>query len=143
MRARLGGTPDQSCDLLFSPPGRGSVLAELCLPMVRVGGVVVAAKGADPEQEVRQKGGEPGKRSSVVAAAVHGARRSLPSLIRREQVRAAQRAISLVGGGAARVEAVATRGPDGRPFTAVVIRKLRPSGAMYPRPAGVPKSEPL
>ena len=36
------------------PPA--SVLAELCLPLVRVGGVWVAQKGADVEQEVRLTG---------------------------------------------------------------------------------------
>jgi 16S rRNA (guanine527-N7)-methyltransferase len=77
--------------------------------MVRVGGVLVAQKGADPEQEVAD----------------------------------ARRAVSLLGGGALSIQRVATLGPDGRPFTAVLCPKQRPCGAAYPREAGTPKKEPL
>ena len=86
-----------------------SVLSELCLPLVRVGGVWVAQKGADPELEVAD----------------------------------AKRAVSILGGGAMTVQRVATLGPDGRPFTAVLCPKLRACGVAYPREAGTPKRLPL
>jgi hypothetical protein len=59
------------------------------------------------------------------------------------QVADAKRATSLLGGGALVVHRVATLGPDGRPFTAVVCPKLRPCAGVYPREAGTPKKMPL
>ncbi|MCL4507704.1 MAG: 16S rRNA (guanine(527)-N(7))-methyltransferase RsmG [Chloroflexi bacterium] len=60
------------------------------------------------------------------------------------QAEAAQaaRAIKLLGGELERVDAVALPGvPDQRAL--VVIRKVRPSPSLYPRPAGKPRSEPI
>jgi len=85
------------------------VLAELCLPLVRLGGVWVAQKGADPQQEVAD----------------------------------ARRAVRLLGGGDMAILPVATLGPDGRPFTAVLTHKAAPTSGAYPREAGVPKRAPL
>ena len=66
-----------------------------------------------------------------------------PCLRHATQVADARRAVSLLGGGALSIQRVATLGPDGRPFTAVICPKQRPCGAAYPREAGTPKKEPL
>jgi 16S rRNA G527 N7-methylase RsmG len=85
------------------------VLAELCLPFVRVGGHWVAAKGAAPGPEVR----------------------------------AATRAVRLLGGAEAfRTEGVDSWAPEGQ-RTALVVGKERPTPALYPRPAGSPNKKPL
>ena len=105
-------------------------MAELCLPLARVGGVWIAQKNAAPEQEVR----EPLRQASITTC-LHDAVLA--------QVADARRAVALLGGGALLVERVATLGPNGQPFTAVTCRKERPCDAMYPREAGTPKRSPL
>ncbi|HEV2036493.1 MAG TPA: 16S rRNA (guanine(527)-N(7))-methyltransferase RsmG [Candidatus Dormibacteraeota bacterium] len=81
------------------------VLAELCLPLVRVGGRLLAQKTEG------------------------------------EDASAAGHAIELMGGALAAVH----RSPSGarRSGTVVVVDKLRPTPAPYPRRAGVPARRPL
>jgi 16S rRNA (guanine527-N7)-methyltransferase len=81
------------------------VLAELCLPFVRVGGRLLAQK-TDAED---------------VAAAGH--------------------AIEVLGGGAARV--VPAPSTARRSGTIVIVDKVRPTPAAYPRRAGLPARKPL
>ena len=81
------------------------VLAELCLPFVRVGGRLLAQKTRD------------------------------------EDVRAAGRAIELLGGGAARVEPAPSRLRSAG--IVVVVDKVAPTPEAYPRRAGVPSRRPL
>ena len=63
--------------------------------------------------------------------------------VRHIQLVAARRATGLLGGGALRAHAVATLGPDGLPFQAVVCLKEQPTPRCYPRSAGAPKMAPL
>jgi len=86
-----------------------SVLVELCLPLAKVGGVFVAAKGEDAGPEMA----------------------------------AAGRASRLLGGGAFVAHAVATLGPSGLPFQAILVQKHAPTPPQYPRSAGTPKLSPL
>src|SRR6266852_1231160 len=81
------------------------VLVELCLPLVRVGGRVLAQKTAA------------------------------------EDPASAARAIQLLGGELTGV--VATPSAARRAGTVVVIDKVRPTPALYPRRAGVPTRKPL
>ena len=112
-----------------------SVLAELCLPLARVGGVWIAQKNAAPEQEVRNPRlrRESNARNACAALTVS----------RNAQVADARRAVAVLGGGVLSVDRVATLGPDGLPFTAITCRKERPCDALYPREAGTPKRQPL
>jgi hypothetical protein len=57
------------------------------------------------------------------------------------QITVARRGVALLGGGGISSRAVPTRGPDGRPFTAITTAKLSKTPAMYPRAA--PKTRPL
>ena len=84
------------------------MLCELCLPLVKPGGVFLAMKGPDPEEELTE----------------------------------AARAIRLLGGGEPRVERYAIPGTDAE-HTAVLIPKLRPTPAAYPRRFAVMKKTPL
>ena len=81
------------------------VLAELCLPFVRVGGRLLAQKTLD------------------------------------EDVHAADRAISLLGGGSLRVEPAPS--PARSSGVVVMIDKLSPTPRAYPRRPGVPSRRPL
>ena len=87
---------------------RLGMLCELCLPLVKPGGVFLAMKGPDPEEELTE----------------------------------AARAIRLLGGGEPRVERYAIPGTDAA-HTAVLIPKLRPTPAAYPRRFAVMKKTPL
>ena len=87
---------------------RLGMLCELCLPLVKPGGVFLAMKGPDPEEELAE----------------------------------AARAIRLLGGGEPRVERYAIPGTDAE-HTAVLIPKLRPTPAAYPRRFAVMKKTPL
>ena len=87
---------------------RLGMLCELCLPLVKPGGVFLAMKGPDPEEELTE----------------------------------AARAIRLLGGGEPRVERYAIPGTDAE-HTAVLIPKLRPTPAAYPRCFAVMKKTPL
>ena len=81
------------------------VLAELCLPFVRVGGRLLAQKTET------------------------------------EDVDAASRAISLLGGGRAVVKHAPS--PLRRAGTVLVVEKLEPTPPAYPRRAGLPARKPL
>lgn len=81
------------------------VVAELCLPLVRVGGFLLAQKTEN------------------------------------EDVTRAQRAIQLLGGS---LEEVAPARSGARTTgTVVIVRKIAPTPAMYPRRPGVPRRKPL
>jgi 16S rRNA (guanine527-N7)-methyltransferase len=83
-------------------------LVEYLLPFARVGGLCIAMKGSDAQDEA-------GK---------------------------AAKAIRTLGGELERIEPVVLPGvSDQRAL--VIIRKARPSPAMYPRQAGKPRSAPL
>jgi 16S rRNA (guanine527-N7)-methyltransferase len=81
------------------------VVAELCLPFVRVGGRLLAQK------------------------------------TEAEDVEAAGHAIEVVGGGAARV--VPAPSTARRSGTIVIVEKVMPTPAAYPRRAGLPARKPL
>ena len=81
------------------------VLAELCLPLVRIGGRLLAQKTAGAD------------------------------------VAGAARAITLVGGGPARVVAAPSAARSAG--TIVIVEKLRPTPDAYPRRPGVPARKPL
>ena len=112
-----------------------SILAELCLPLARVGGVWIAQKNAAPEQEARSPCLR--RRCSTQNASF------VLTSSRNAQVADARRAVAVLGGGMLSVDRVATLGPDGLPFTAITCRKERPCDALYPREAGTPKRQPL
>jgi 16S rRNA (guanine527-N7)-methyltransferase len=78
------------------------VLAEYALPLLRIGGRLLAPKGEN----------------------------ILP------EVESAQRALSLLGGQLLRVEPVAL--PEQEPRTLVIVAKIAPTPAAYPRAVGVP-----
>lgn len=84
------------------------VLAELALPLVGVGGLFIAYKGARVEEEVNGAG----------------------------------RALALLGGSVAKVVGVSVPGVDEK-RTLVLVRKVAPTPAAYPRRAGQPNKKPL
>ena len=109
--ARAEELPDrrESFDIVTSRAvARLSVLAELCLPLVKTGGVFAAMKGPDVAQELAE----------------------------------AERGIGLLGGGKARVERYAIPGTDVT-HSVVLIEKLRPTPAKYPRRYAQIKKQPL
>ena len=83
------------------------VLAEYCLPFVRVGGVFLAMKG-HAEEEVKD----------------------------------ASKAIALLGGTIEKSDTFRLPGTD-MDRTIVVVRKIRPTPARFPRKAGTPSKEPI
>ena len=85
---------------------RLNILAELCLPFVKVGGCFLAMKAAAAEEELQE----------------------------------AKRAISLLGG---KLERVAEYEIDGAPRKVLVIRKVKPTPAQYPRRFAKIKQSPL
>ena len=87
---------------------RLSMLCELCLPLVKPGGVFAAMKGPDAPEELRE----------------------------------AERAVRLTGGGEARIETYSIPGTDIE-HSAVLISKLRPTPAQYPRRFAAIKKSPL
>lgn len=87
---------------------RLSILSELCLPLVKVGGLFAAMKGPDPEEELAE----------------------------------AKKAIALLGGGNIRVERYTIPDTD-VVHSAVLIEKVRPTPAKYPRRYAVIKKSPL
>ena len=99
----------ESFDIVTSRAvARLSVLAELCLPLVKTGGVFAAMKGPDVAEELAE----------------------------------AERGISLLGGGKARVERYAIPGTDVT-HSVVLIEKRRPTPAKYPRRYAQIKKQPL
>ncbi len=87
---------------------RLSMLCELCLPLVKPGGIFAAMKGPDAPEELRE----------------------------------AERAVRLTGGGEARIERYVIPGTDVG-HSAVLISKLRPTPAQYPRRFAAIKKSPL
>lgn len=85
---------------------RLNVLAELCLPFVRVGGVFLAMKGASAEDEAAE----------------------------------AARGLATLGG---ELERIAEYPNGGAQHRVLVIRKVRPTPAAYPRPYAKIKKLPL
>ncbi len=83
------------------------VLAEYCLPFVKVGGVFLAMKGKAEEE-----------------------------------ISSAERAVTLLGGRIEQVDTFTLPGSDLQ-RTIIVIRKERPTPAIYPRKAGTPAKSPL
>ena len=99
----------ESFDIVTSRAvARLSILAELCLPLVKTGGVFAAMKGPAPEEELSE----------------------------------AKRGIALLGGGKVRVERYRIPGTD-VVHSAVLIEKLRPTPAKYPRRYAQIKKQPL
>ncbi len=85
-----------------------NVLAELMLPLLRVGGKMLACKGPGAEDELK----------------------------------AAEGAIALLGGGVGKIVPVAIPGRDwGRNI--ITIEKIAPTPEKYPRRAGMPAKRPL
>ncbi len=85
---------------------RLNVLAELCLPFVRVGGYFLAMKGAAAEEELKE----------------------------------AKRALRVLGGS---VERIAEYEIDGAAHRVIVVKKVRPTPAAYPRRFAKIKQQPL
>ena len=83
------------------------VLAEYCLPFVKVGGVFLAMKG-------------------------HA----------EDEIKSASKAIALLGGTIEKTDTFRLPGTD-MDRTIVVVRKIRPTPARFPRKAGMPSKEPL
>ena len=99
----------QGFDLVVSRAVAGlSVLAELTLPFCRVGGLVVAHKGPDADDEIRLAG----------------------------------RAIGAMGGQLKEVREVVAESP-GAAGVLVVLEKVCPTPARYPRRPGIPSKRPL
>ncbi len=87
---------------------RLNLLGELCLPFVKPGGLFIAMKGPDPEEEIRE----------------------------------AKRGLALLGGRVEKVEKYPIPGTDAV-HSAVLIRKVSPTPAKYPRRWAQIKSKPL
>lgn len=83
------------------------VLAEYCLPFVKVGGVFLAMKG-------------------------HA----------EEEIKGATKAIALLGGTIEKTDTFRLPGTD-MDRSIIVVRKIRPTPARFPRKAGMPTKEPL
>ena len=83
------------------------VLAEYCLPFVKVGGVFLAMKG-------------------------HA----------EEEIKGATKAIALLGGTIEKTDTFRLPGTD-MDRSIIVVRKIRPTPARFPRKAGLPSKEPL
>lgn len=99
----------QSFDAVTSRAvARLSMLSELCLPMVKTGGVFIAMKGPEPEEELRE----------------------------------AHRALSLLGGGPARIVKYTVPGTEAV-HSLVIVKKERPTPAAYPRRFALIKKNPL
>ncbi len=99
----------ESFDIVTSRAvARLNTLCELCLPLVKVGGVFAAMKGPGPEEELSE----------------------------------AARAIRLLGGGEARIEKYTVPGTDAV-HSLILIPKLAPTPAKYPRRYSVIKKMPL
>ncbi len=83
------------------------VLAEYCLPFVKVGGVFLAMKG-------------------------HA----------EDEIKSATKAIALLGGTIEKTDTFRLPGTD-MDRSIIVVRKIRPTPARFPRKAGIPAKEPL
>ena len=120
------------------------VLAELCLPLVRVGGHWVAAKGAGPGGEVAAAAGALGRLGGKLAAveevdsgAGEVVRVVLGAVTGLRSCSNFRTAACCCPCCAARAESA-----DGR-RTAVVVLKAKSTPDLYPRKPGVPGKKPL
>lgn len=84
------------------------VLSEYCLPLVKVGGYLIALKGPKAEEELK----------------------------------AAQKAIQLLGGKITRVKEITLAQSDEQ-RTLIVIQKIKKTPKKYPRQAGTPHRKPI
>ncbi|KAK2965134.1 hypothetical protein RJ640_005297, partial [Escallonia rubra] len=125
-------------------------LAEYCLPLVRVGGLFVAAKGHDP-QGAAKKGGRYSFRGAFGRAegwvpylgrkdvTVYGKESSRDISV--EEVRRAQRAINLMGASFLQTFSVESHSPHGQ-RTAIICYKDGSTPRKYPRDPGTPAKLP-
>jgi 16S rRNA (guanine527-N7)-methyltransferase len=84
-----------------------NILAEYCLPFVKIGGIMIAYKGKDAAEEVKNAKG----------------------------------AIEILGGGEVKVEEIPLSKDIKRSF--VIIKKIKKSGAGFPRGGNKPRLKPL
>ena len=119
-------------------------LAELCLPLIKVGGYWVAPKGPDPEAEVRDGmraidilGGDvDGMRIETIAGTGQDMERTEPGLPPRDG--------SIDGGNDDGMTTFSDELTEKKPeFTVVTVHKARPTPAGYPRKANAIKKRPL
>ncbi|KAK3030071.1 hypothetical protein RJ639_037619, partial [Escallonia herrerae] len=114
-------------------------LAEYCLPLVRVGGLFVAAKGHDPQQTVGQ--------SPLTELCLWLSEAMADSLLAvwafsiQEEVRRAQRAINLMGASFVQTFSVESHSPYGQ-RTAIICHKDGSTPRKYPRDPGTPAKLP-
>lgn len=108
-RAEEETTLRESFDVVTSRAvARMTMLCELCLPLVRVGGVFAAMKGPEPEEEIAE----------------------------------AARCIRTLGGGKVRIEKYTVPGTDAV-HSVVLVPKIAPTPAKYPRRFAMIKKQPL
>ena len=108
-RAEEETTLRESFDVVTSRAvARMTMLCELCLPLVRVGGVFAAMKGPEPEEEIAE----------------------------------AARCIRTLGGGKPRIEKYTVPGTDAV-HSVVLVPKIAPTPAKYPRRFAMIKKQPL
>ena len=108
-RAEEESDKRESFDVVTSRAvARLSMLCELCMPLVRVGGVFAAMKGPEPEDEVHE----------------------------------AEKCIRTLGGGKARIEKYTVPGTDAV-HSIVIVPKIAPTPAKYPRRFAMIKKQPL
>ncbi|KAK3035797.1 hypothetical protein RJ639_034613, partial [Escallonia herrerae] len=117
-------------------------LAEYCLPLVRVGGLFVAAKGHDPQTPLmlhyKRK-----IRYHLVLTQSQGSTQFHPlgGDESKEEVRRAQRAINLMGGSFLQTFSVESHSPFGQ-RTAIICYKDGSTPRKYPRDPGTPAKLP-
>lgn len=85
-----------------------AVLAEYCLPLVRVGGLFLSMKGGEPEEEIR----------------------------------AAEKAISVLGGKVKSVEKITLPSTNIK-HSIIVVEKVQETPKQYPRKPGTPEKKPI
>lgn len=130
------------------------ILAELCLPYVRPGGVWVAPKGATPQ--VGGKGADAGAVAAACWPTYVRVTLPIPPICTtdrppvqmcycchtQEEVAAAGKALVKLKGSLVGVCLVQSWAPEGQ-RTAVVVNKTGPTPQAYPRAAGTPSKKPL
>ncbi|KAG2454010.1 hypothetical protein HYH02_001053 [Chlamydomonas schloesseri] len=131
------------------------ILAELCMPFVRVGGLWVAAKGPDPEAEVAAASNAIGQLGGRKLALERVSSTTLPAPATATATATATSAARGVEGaagaagtgeGAEGGAALGQQGqqqPGAQQFTALVVLKDKSTPARFPRQAGTPNKKPL